>query len=186
MRTTILSLILLIAGVLGVSAQTQSNNEGSVGYQFLRQDLEFNTTPSVRFNHNTDSHGFNASYARYFAKKGELGNVGVKAEVSANFKDDEAVLATGLAGVVVKAHNAKYVQPFGHVLGGVARQHVTRNNFKQFSSPDYSAAFAIGGGVDFNLAKESRYKLRLGGDILNTGFGGERQNAVRLTAGVVF
>jgi hypothetical protein len=183
MKKLIALVVFVFAGVIAGQAQ-QTNNEGYVGYQFLRQDVKFER-PSIHFDENTDSHGVNAAYTYYFAgKKGKVNVLGITGEVGANFDNNEASLITAMGGLTLKARNSRYVQPYVHALGGVARQHVNRRNI--FDTTDYSTAFAAGGGVDFNLKANSRYKVRFGADYLNTGFAGERQNAVRLSTGLVF
>jgi hypothetical protein len=181
----LLIMLLAFTGMVTAQTTTQTNNEGYVGYQFLRQDVKFER-PSFTFQAPTDSHGVNVSYTRYLAKKGEVGNVGLTVDVGANFKNDEVPLATLMGGVTFKARNQKYVQPFARGLVGVARENITVSNLPVFNRADYSAAFALGGGLDFNVKAHSRYKIRLGADYLNTGFDGARQNAVRLSTGLVF
>lgn len=188
MKNTVAILALIIMSVFAVSAQTaQSDNSFFVGYSFLREDVKFNTTPTVRFDRNTDSHGFNASYTRFFAGKGtkEANTVGFTADLGGNFDNKEsASLVTVMGGFTAQARNQKYFQPYARALGGVARQNVKLSNISDLS--DVSAAFALGVGLDINTAKNSRYKVRLGADYLNTGFNGSRQNGVRLTTGFVF
>lgn len=172
----------ILAGVFAANAQT-SQNEFSVGYNFLRSNIEFNRTPVVRFNRDTDSHGISAGYTRYSAGVGDTASVvGLTAEGAVNFKSGEATMATLMGGGVLKARNAKYIQPYARVMGGVARQHVTEVNFRDNSN--VSAAFDLGGGIDWKVGKT--VALRTGVDYLNTGFGGERQNNFRGTLALVF
>ena len=183
MKNLIALTILVLAGAIGVSAQ-QTANEGYVGYSFLRQNVKFER-PVVDFNENTDSHGFMAAYTRYLdGTATRVGSVGITGEVAANFDSNEANVVTAMGGLRVKARNLNYVQPSFKVVGGVARQHVNRQNITDTS--DLTAAFAAGVGVDLSTKKDTRYKLHLGADYLNTGFNGERQHGVRLNAGFVF
>ena len=175
--------LIALASIFTVSAQ-KTQNEGYVGYNFVRQDVKYER-PAFKFDENTDSHGFSVGYSRY--TKGEAGKVGVfglTGEVSANFDTREASLVTVMAGGVAKARNNSYVQPYVRVLGGVARQHINRRNIT--NTTDASFAFNAGGGIDFAFKKDSRYAIRTGADYVNTGFNNQRQNAVRLTAGIVF
>lgn len=173
----------VLASIFTVSAQ-KTQNEGYVGYNFVRQDVKF-VRPNFRFDENTDSHGASVGYTRYLkGKEGKAGVAGLTGEVSANFDKNEASLVTVMAGGILKARNMSYVQPYMRVMGGAARQNVNRRNIRDTS--DISAAFDVGAGLDFSLSKNSRYALRTGVDYVNTGFNGERQSAVRLTAGIVF
>lgn len=181
---------MLMALVLGtafaVSAQTnQTNHEGFVGYQYLRQNVEI-AVPSLHFNENTDSHGFNAGYTYYFDSKrvDKVGVLGVTADLGANFDTNDARLVTVMAGATLKARNSNYVQPYVRALAGLARQDVNRGNLLDIN--DTSFAWAAGGGLDINFKKLSRYKFRIGADYLQTSLSGQRQNNVRLTTGFVF
>lgn len=190
MKKIIALFTFIFIGMVGGYAQTptssQTANEGFVGYSFVRQHVKAevdNTT--FRFHEDTDSHGVNAAYTRYFGGSAtKAGVVGFTADLGANFANGEASLVTAMGGLTLKARNAKYVQPYVRGLAGVARQNVTRVNLRDNS--DASFAYALGGGLDFNMSKYSRYKVRLGADYIGTSFGGERQNAVRFTTGVVF
>ena len=188
-------IILVLTFILGTfavsaSAQTatssQTANEGYVGYSFTRQDVkaQFNNT-TLRFNENTDSHGVVANYTRYLGgTPTQAGIFGLTAEAGASFADNEATLVTAMGGVTVKGRNYAYVQPSVRALIGAARERVTRTNL--FDKSDVSVAYDLGAGLDVNVKKYSRYKLHFGADYLNTGFRGERQNAVRLTTGIIF
>lgn len=188
MKKVIAILALTLVSAFAISAQApQTDNEGFVGYSFLRQDVKFNTTPVLRFDRNTDSHGFNTAYTRYFAGAGEkeANTVGFTADLGANFdSNNNASLVTLMGGLTAQARNSKYVQPYVRALAGAARQNVKVNNITDFT--DTSASFLVGTGLNLNLKANSRYKFRVGADWINTGFMGERQNGVRLTTGLVF
>lgn len=183
MKKIIALTILILAGAFGVSAQ-QTANEGYIGYSFLRENVKFER-PVVAFNENTDSHGFMVAYTRYLNGSGaKVGTFGLTGEIAANFDSNEASVVTAMGGIRVKARNLNYVQPSFKLVGGVARQHVNRQNITDTS--DVTAAFSAGVGFDFVPKKDSRYKPFVGVDYLNTGFNGERQHGVRLNAGIVF
>lgn len=188
MKKILFILVMVLASISFSVAQTptesQSNNEGFVGYSFVRQDVGFER-PEFKFNENTDSHGANVSYTRYFgATENKAGVVGLTVDAGVNFTGNEEALVTVMAGPTVKARNNKYVQPYIRGMVGGARQNVTVNNVTKVS--DWSVGFLAGAGVDFNTKAFSRYKIRVGADYINTGFAGNRQNAVRLTTGLVF
>lgn len=175
--------IIALASVFAVNAQ-KTQNEGYVGYNFIRQDVKFEK-PAFKFNENTDSHGVSVGYTRY--TKGDndkVGVLGLTGEVTANFDNNEASVVTGLVGVTAKARNNSVVQPFVRGLVGGARQHVNRHNIKD--ATDISFAYDLGTGIDFAFKKDSRYALRTSVDYLNTSFNDNRQNAIRLGLGLVF
>lgn len=190
MKKIIALFTMLVGFSIGAFAQTatesQTANEGFIGYSFVRQHVKAkDDLTSLRFHEDTDSHGFNAAYTRYFGGSAtKAGTVGFTADLGANFAHGEANLVTLMGGLTAKARNSKYVQPYVRGLAGFARQNVTRVNITDNS--DASFAYALGGGVDFNTGAYSRYKIRLGADYLNTGFNGERQNAVRIITGLTF
>lgn len=182
MKRLIFSLILTLAAFGATFAQDTS--ELAVGYQFLRQDVKFER-PTLAFDENTDSHGAFANYTRYFGGTAtRKGVVGLTGDVGVNVDNNEANLVTVLGGLTLKARNAKSIQPFVNVLGGVARQHVNRQNI--LDTTDITTAYAVGGGVDIGRDVDSRVRVRLGANYLNTGFNGARQNGVVLRAGLVF
>lgn len=163
---------------------SQTKNEGVIAYSFLRQNVEFRT-PTLAYNTDTDSHGVNAGYTRYFGGSATRAGVfGLTADLGVNVDNNEASLVTVAGGVTAKARNYKYVQPYARALVGVARQNVNRFNIADTS--DISAAFIGGVGVDFNTSAYSRYKIGAGLDLVNTGFGGSRQNGLRGTVRFVF
>ena len=135
MKKLIFATILTIVGILGVNAQTTSN-EGYVGYSFLRQDVKYNVTPVLKYNTNTDSNGVTFGGAHYFAK-----NVGLTADVTINGGSNSASLVTVMAGGIAKARSMNYVQPYARLMGGVARQNVTRTNLKDFTDVSFVADF---------------------------------------------
>ncbi|CAN5146089.1 hypothetical protein BH09PAT1_BH09PAT1_8090 [soil metagenome] len=188
MKNLIVVLTLMIGSVFASNAQTpQTSNAGFVGYSFYTNDVagKFGT---LNYNKSTDAHGFNASYTRFFAggtSKNTVNTVGFTADFGANFNGkNESSLVTVMAGLTAQARNSKYVQPYARALAGVARQNVRLNNVIDFS--DTSMAYALVGGLDFNLKAYSRYKLRVGADFLSTGFGGNRHSGTRITTGLVF
>jgi hypothetical protein len=188
MKKILFIFTMLLVGAFGVNAQNhpQSANEGFVGVSVVNSDIkaDFNSRTFSYDKHNT-SVGVDASYTRYFGgtatKNGVVGLIG---DVNFNFAHSEVALATGMAGVTVNARNAKYVQPFVRVMGGVGTQHVHVHTLPQ--PTDFSPAFDAGVGLDFHDSKYDRYKLRVAVDYLNTGFGGSRQNNLKFTTGLVF
>lgn len=197
MKKLIFTAFIMVAGAFSALAQTeQTNHEGYIGYSFVRQDVEvtipteWTGLPEFKFNKDTDSHGVNVGYTYYFNKKNSTksGVVGVTGDVGVNFIGDGLALVTTMGGVTVKARNVNYFQPYVRALGGVSSQkvNIATINGRSISPADISGAWAVGGGADIGFKKGTRYKLRVGADFLQTGVLGERQNNVRLIAGVVF
>jgi hypothetical protein len=181
---------LVLASLIGVGAQTptssQSNNEFSAAYSFVRQDLEIKSgvNPLI-FVPEKDSHGVAVGYTRYLGGDANKAAVfGLSGELAAQWTGDDSYLVTALAGGTLKARNSKYVQPYARLLAGGARQNVKVSNALTLS--DWSSAVDVGGGVDFNLGAYSRYKIGFGADYINTGFLGERQHNGRATVRLVF
>lgn len=171
-------LALTIISALGISAQA-SKNEGYVGYSFLRQNVQYNVTPVLKFDTNTDSNGITFGGAHYITK-----NLGLTADATINGGSNSASLVTVMVGGIAKARNLNFVQPYVRVLAGVGRQNVTRSNIKDFT--DVQPVVDAGAGVDLYPKKGGKVGLRLGADLVNSGFNGNRTNSARLTAALVF
>jgi hypothetical protein len=185
MRTFILATMLMLAGVLGVSAQTattsQTANEGTIAYQFSRTG----TDTTFGFNDNTDTHGVNAQYTRYLGGSAtKAGVVGLTGDLGVAFTGDRESTVTVMGGVTVKARNAKYVQPYMNALAGMGRQNVKFTVLPDAN--DWASVYAVGGGLAFNTSAYSRYKVVVGADYVNTGFFGERQHGARVKVGLNF
>ncbi len=165
-----------MATAFGVAAQS---NEGYVGVSFLRENVKF-TQIKTAFDENTDSLGVVLAGTHYVKNS----NYGLTADFGGNFDTNKASLVTFTVGGTAKARNCTYVQPFVHVLGGVARQNVNRKNITDIT--DVSPVMIAGGGLDFRTSQRSRYKLRTGIDWVATKFNKERQDGLRASVGLVF
>lgn len=176
---------ILIMGVVGINAQSlQSANEFKIAYSFLRQDVKVEV-PTFTFDDNTDSHGVTVGYTRYLnGSSDRVGTVGLTGEVTASFNNDDSSLVTAQGGFTLKARNNERFQPSVRALAGVARQNVTRGNI--FDVSDVTPAFTLGAGMDIATVRNSRYKLHLGADYVNTRFMGDQQHGARLNVGFIF
>ena len=191
MKKIILALTFIL-GTLAVSAaaqtptSSQTANEFGLEYSYLRTHVKANVdNTTFHFHEDTDSHGIVANYSRYLGGSAtKAGVVGLTVEVGANFANDEATLVTAMGGLTLKGRNFKYVQPSVRALVGGARERVTRTNLTDQS--DVSLAYDLGAGLDVNVKKYSKYKLHFGLDYISTNFNGERQNAARVTTGLIF
>lgn len=169
------------------SAHAQTLNDKTdvyVGYQFVRVNPDVRN-PNFRFDNTTDSHGVNTSGTYYFGNK----NVGLTGEVAANFdggSGNDSSLVTAMTGVTAKARSNKTFQPFVRGLVGVDRIRATNEQLSNvFDRSDVSLSYAVGAGLDAKVSKNVSLRL-LQVDYLNTGAFGERQNNVRVGAGIVF
>jgi hypothetical protein len=187
MKKIIAVMTLVLAGIVGVSAQSpvesQTANEFYLGASVTRADISANS--ELGFNADTDSVDVNAGYTRYFGSKGaRAGVVGLGAELGYSFGDGDSNQVTALGNLTLKARNAKYFQPYARGLAGVAKKNVQVSNVLDRS--DWASVYGAGVGTDVKFGKYSRYGARIGVDYLNTGFFGERQHGFRVVTGFVF
>lgn len=195
MKKLIALTILVLAGAMATFAQTnQSANEGFVGLSAMRQNLDTYKVnrDTFRVNGDTDSVGFNAAYTRYFGgdkSANKVGVLGLTSEIDAQFHNKEeskVALVSASWGLTLKARNAKYVQPYVRALAGVGRRDFGGGIAGRISGAESTGVYTAGAGLDFNTKAYSRYKIRVGADYVNTGWGDSRQNNVRFTTGLVF
>lgn len=179
MKNLLLTITLLVAGAVGVSAQTQTvdNTEVYGGYQFTRTNVETRIAPSFKFNSETDSNGLNLSATQYVSK-----NVGLTAEVAGTFNSDGKNLYTAMGGVTLKANRSGKYQPFvrglaGSYLAQNAKITGTERNTSGFS-------YAVGGGFDVKF-KNVTWRV-VQADYLATRNFGQFDNNVRVGTGFVF
>ncbi len=185
MKKLIAIAVIALASFVGANAQSaQSQNQFVVGYNFATSDVSVARLNGTRFNSDTDSHGITLGYTRFTKSVGDkVGILGLTGEVTANFDANEANQVTVMAGPTLQARNSSYVQPYARVLAGVSRTHINRANIADVSD----ASFAVDGGVGLDFSsKGSRNAFRLGFDVVNYGFNGERTYAYKATAGIRF
>lgn len=173
--------LLLLAWPLNAPAQDAPKAEIFGGYSYLRADDSFDD--------GLDLHGWNASAAINFTKY-----AGIVADFSGHYGDVR--LSPTLGKADISAHlflvgprfsyrKHERLTPFGHVLLGAARSHVT------FFDPtgkvkfrDSAFAMAVGGGLDVKL--HDRLAARLfQADYVLTRFGDDSQHNFRLSTGLV-
>jgi hypothetical protein len=165
--------VLLLAMIAPLSAIAQDFPKAEIfgGYSYFRANPE-----KVNLN------GWNASIT------GNLTHwFGVEADVSghyaslSNFVDVNSYLYTAGPRFVYRTGR---IDPFAHFLIGASR--AGSNSFGVEDS-DYALAAIIGGGADFKLSR--RFAARAQADYVmtrfDTGFGDERQNNFRFSAGLV-
>lgn len=198
MKKIILSLAIMVAAVVGVSAQDarthQGQHEFTVGLSVLQEnaDRAYQEGNLLVLDDSRKSAGFTVGYDQYFGgneAKGKAGTVGLGLEFDGTFNGDGVALVTGTSNMTVKARNAKWVQPFVKVGAGFARADFGGASFVNGSGivgSEVSEVFKGGVGLDFNTKAYSRTKIRTGINYETTTFGSDRQHNVRGTVAVVF
>lgn len=176
MKNLILTIVLTLATVVGINAQTkQDNTELYAGYQFLRTNVE-TRTPSFTFNRATDSHGFNLSATEYVSK-----GAGFTGEVGANFDGNGRNLYTFQGGITAKVNRQGRVQPFVRALAGA---YVAQNQTFSARGTRTDFAYTLGGGLDVKLKRIKWRVVQV--DYLGTRNFSQFDNSVRLGTGFVF
>lgn len=171
--------VLALATFLPFQAVAQSAPRAEVfgGFQYFRAGTG---TPSLdKFNLN----GWNASLSGYFNRylgvTGDFGGIYGTPQFLGIPIDTK--YHTFMFGPVVRLPNPTHLTPFVHALGGGAR--ISGGN-GGVSVSETDAAWAVGGGVDLNIAP--LLSVRLGQvDYLQIRSGGTNLNNMRYSAGVV-
>ncbi len=197
---TVFSLLLVFTASSNAQTESQSAEEGFVGLSAMRQNVETLRFDSgtFRVNQDTDSIGFNAAYTHYLGgnkTENKAGVFGITGEIDAQFHNKEnskVALISSAFGVTLKARNNKYIQPYGRALAGFGRRDfggarvVSGGSGISLGGFETTGVYIFGTGVDFNTKAYSRYKIRVGLDYVNTGWGEGRQHNGRFTTGLVF
>jgi hypothetical protein len=183
--------VLIFATVLPLQVLAQGAPRAEVfgGFQYFRANSGIDVLgcgvpvgPQSCFD-NFNLNGWNASLSGYFNRY-----FGVTADFSGAYGSPEFLgipihtkLHTFMFGPVVRLPNPTHLTPFVHALGGAA---YTSADTLGISGSDTSAAWAVGGGLDLNIAPV--LSVRLGQvDFLQTRIGGDGQNNFRYSAGIV-
>jgi opacity protein-like surface antigen len=173
--------VLILATILPyqVLAQDAPRAEVFGGFQYFRANTGTNVANLDHFNLN----GWDASLSGFFNRY-----LGITADFSGAYGSPEFLgvpihtkLHTFMFGPVVRLPNPTHLTPFVHALGGAAH---TSADTSGVSATDTSAAWAVGGGVDLNIAPLLSVRLAQV-DYLQTRTGGDSQNNFRYSAGVV-
>lgn len=159
-----LCMLLGLVFLVTLTARAQDKVELFGGYSYLRLD----SSPKANLN------GWEISGQYKFS--GWLGGV---ADFSGHYGS--------ISGVSTSLHNFLFgpqiswhapVSPFAHILLGGARSSIA-------GVSDTAFAVAIGAGIDTRVAPALYWRI-IQGDYLATRFGGNTQNNVRVSTGVVF
>jgi hypothetical protein len=173
--------VLIFATVLPLQALAQDAPRVEIfgGFQYFRANTGLDVQNLDHFNLN----GWDASLSGYFNRY-----LGVTADFSGAYGSPEfqgipihTKQHTFMFGPVLRLPNPTHLTPFVHALGGAA--HLSADAAGT-SSAETDAAWAVGGGLDLNMAP--LLSLRLAQvDYLQTRSGGTSQNNFRYSAGVV-
>ena len=176
---------------LAASAQTATKGNFSFGYSYVRGNLSSNRPLSPTISSSNLNGWFTSAEYKPIPWLGGVldfgGNYGTEGvtpfcEVIIVCQGPLAANAnvhTFLFGPRASVSFGK-VTPFAQALFGGAH---TSARGPGFSNADTSVATALGGGVDFRLAKTIAWRMQ--GDYLQTHFFGSSQNQFRFSAGLV-
>jgi opacity protein-like surface antigen len=191
-RATVVGILFCLLVVTApVLAQDEARAEVFGGYQWFRASSGVPISGVDHFSLNGWNASFSGFFNRYLGVTGDfsgsygtpsvnvptVGSVGVKTHVY-----------TFMFGPVVRATNDGPVQPFAHVLFGGARVSASVSVLGipiPVDTSDSGFAWAAGGGVDFKISP--RLAIRAAQfDFLQTHIGGDSQNNIRYSGGIVF
>jgi outer membrane protein with beta-barrel domain len=173
--------VLIFATVLPLQLLAQDAPRAEVfgGFQYYRANTGTDVTNLDHFNLN----GWNASLSGYFNRY-----LGVTADFSGAYGSPEFLgvplhtkLHIFMFGPVLRLPNPTHLTPFVHALGGAVH---TSFDSQGSSTADTSAAWAVGGGLDLNIAPILSVRLAQV-DYLQTRTFGDSQNNFRYSAGIV-
>jgi hypothetical protein len=173
--------VLFLAALLSCQALAADTPRAEVfgGFQYFRANSGVNIPGIDNFNLN----GWDASLSGYFNRF-----LGVTADFSGAYGSPEVVgipihtkLHTFMFGPVLRLPNPTHITPFVHALGGGVH---TSADAQGASAAETDAAWAVGGGLDLDMARI--FSLRVAQvDLLQTRSGGQNQNNFRYSAGIV-
>jgi len=175
MRKLFFIAALLLALPLIAQAQDAPRVEIFGGYSYLRADDD---------DGGLDLHGWNASTAVNLNKW-----VGIAADFSGHYGDVTILPGSKadvsgylfLVGPRFSYRKHKVLTPFGHVLLGAARQHISYAGLKD---SDSAFALAIGGGLDATVHPNVAIRL-FQTDYVLTRFNDDSQHNFRVSTGLV-
>ena len=178
MLRTLGAILLLTLVPCFVWAEDGAKAEVFAGYQYFRLNTGVSGVDSFNLN------GWNGALSGYFHKY-----LGITADFSGAYGTPSVAgigintkIHTFMFGPVIRLSNPTRLTPFVHALGGGA--HFSGSALGA-SASETDAAWAIGGGLDANFAP--RIGIRLAQfDYLQTRTGGDNQNNIRFSAGIVF
>ena len=176
---------------LAASAQTATKGNISFGYSYVRGNLSPNRPLSPTISSSNLNGWFtSAEYKPIPWLGGVLGFGGNYGTEPVTPFCEVIIVCQGPLAANANVHTFLFgprasmsfgkVTPFAQALFGGAH---TSASGPGFSNADTSVATALGGGVDFRLAKTIAWRMQ--GDYLQTHFFGSSQNQFRFSAGLV-
>lgn len=173
--------VLVLAALLSCQALAADAPRVEVfgGYQYFRANTGLDVENIDHFNLN----GWNASLSGFFNRY-----VGVTADFGGVYGSPEVLGIpihtkehTFMFGPVLRLPNPTHLTPFVHALGGGV--HLSAD-VSGTNAAETDAAWAVGGGVDLDMARV--FAIRLAQvDYLQTRSGGTNQNNFRYSGGIV-
>jgi opacity protein-like surface antigen len=184
MKWKLLVSLLAVISAFGTTAQAQDVSKVDIfaGYSYVRENPSTSGVSSFSLNGGSASIAYNAN--SWLSGVADFG-----AYHSGNILGTGAsgTLSTYLFGPRVSYRHFGRITPFGEVLFGVAH---AGTSIAGTSGSDNAFAMSLGGGVDYRLT--NRFAIRpvkvdyLMSRFSETGSGGNTQNNLRVSTGIVF
>jgi opacity protein-like surface antigen len=184
MKLKLLVSLLAVLSLFGASARAQDMPKVDIfaGYSFLRENPSTAGVSSFSLNGGSASFAYNANnWLSGVADFGGYHNGNILSTGTSG------TLSTYLFGPRISYRRHERITPFGEVLFGVAHASAS---IAGTSGSDNAFAMSIGGGVDYKLS--DHFAIRpvkvdyLMTRFSETGTGGQTQNNLRFSTGIVF
>jgi opacity protein-like surface antigen len=184
MKWKLLVSLLAVVSLFGATAQAQDVSKVDIfaGYSYVRENPSTSGVTSFSLNGGSASIAYNAnSWLSGVADFGAYHNGNLLGTGASG------TLSTYLFGPRISYHHYGRITPFGEVLFGVAHAGAS---IAGTSGSDNAFAMSLGGGVDYRLT--DRFAIRpvkvdyLMSRFSETGSGGNTQNNLRVSTGIVF
>jgi opacity protein-like surface antigen len=184
MKLKLVVSLLAVLSLFGVSARAQDTPKVDIfaGYSYLRENPSTAGVSSFSLNGGSASVAYNANnWLSGVADFGGYHNGNILGTGTSG------TLSTFLFGPRISYRRHERITPFGEVLFGVAHASAS---IAGASGSDNAFAMSVGGGVDYKLS--NRFAIRVAKvDYLmtrfsETGTGGQTQNNLRVSTGIVF
>lgn len=184
MKWKLLVSLLAVISAFGTTAQAQDVSKVDIfaGYSYVRENPSTSGVSSFSLNGGSASIAYNAnSWLSGVADFGAYHNGNILGTGASG------TLSTYLFGPRVSYHHYGRITPFGEVLFGVAHAGAS---IVGTSGSDNAFAMSLGGGVDYRLT--NRLAIRpvkvdyLMSRFSESGSGGNTQNNLRVSTGIVF
>lgn len=184
MKWKLLVSLLAVVSLFSATAQAQDVSKVDIfaGYSYVRENPSTSGVSSFSLNGGSASIAYNAnSWLSGVADFGAYHNGNLLGTGASG------TLSTYLFGPRISYHHYGRITPFGEVLFGVAHAGAS---IAGTSGSDNAFAMSLGGGVDYRLT--DRFAIRpvkvdyLMSRFSETGSGGNTQNNLRVSTGIVF